>query len=94
MKQAIVAITIATIALLLAPAAAWGGDAEDLKAADEAYIAAINKQNIEAIVAAYHDQLMGFSPRPVLPSDWATRSEESRRQFLDPSSTLYETKRP
>ncbi len=54
--------------LLIAPSVARGDDVEDLRAANEQYIAAINKQDLDGVMAFYHDQAVAFGPDAPFPA--------------------------
>ena len=53
---------------LVMPSVARGDDVEDLRAANEQYIAAINKQDLDALMAFYHDQAVAFGPDAPFPA--------------------------
>ena len=59
-------LTLVAIALLIVPAAR-AGDVEDLKTAHEAYIEAVNKQDISALMASGHDDFVSYGPNPGFP---------------------------
>ncbi len=74
-----VVLTLAAIALLIVPAAR-AGDVEDLKAASEAYIEVLNKQDVSALLASRHDELVRYGSDAVFPADSKGRSKADRRQ--------------
>ena len=74
-----VVLTLAAIAMLIVPAAR-AADVDDLKAANEAYIEAVNKQDISALLASRHDDLVRYGPNAVFPSDRKGRSEADQRR--------------
>ncbi len=63
-----VVLTVAAIALLIVPAAR-AGDVDDLKAANEAYIEAVNKQDSSAMLASNHDEYVNYGTNSVFPGD-------------------------
>ncbi len=72
-------LTLVAIALLIVPAAR-AGDVEDLKTAHEAYIEAVNKQDISALMASGHDDFVSYGPNAVFPDDSKGRSKADQRQ--------------
>ncbi len=74
-----VVLTVAAIALLIVPAAR-AADVDDLKAANEAFIEALNKQDVSTLLASRHDEYVRYGPNRVFPSDSKGRSEADRRQ--------------
>ena len=74
-----VVLTLVAIAVLIVPAAR-AGDVDDLKAAGEAYIEALNKQDISALLASRHDDYVSYGPNAVFPRDRKGQSQADRRQ--------------
>ena len=74
-----VVLTLAAIAVLIVPGAR-AGDVDDLKAAFEAHIEAVNKQDVSALAANIHDEFVVYLPNAVFPADWKGKSEADRRQ--------------
>ena len=74
-----VVLTLAAIAVLIVPAAR-AGDVDDLKAASEAFIEALNKQDVSALLASRHDEFVIYVEDAVFPADSKGRSEADRRQ--------------
>ncbi len=83
-----VVLTLAVIAMLIVPAA-HAGDVDDLKAASEAYIEALNKQDISALLTSRHDDYITSGPSDVF-GDSKGRSEADRRQSLESSFAILE----
>ena len=77
-----VVLTVAAIALLIVPAAR-AGDVDDLKAANEAFIEAVNKQDSSAMLASSHDEYVSYGANAVFPSDRKGRSKADRRQGME-----------
>ncbi len=69
-----VVLTVAAIAFLIVPAAR-AGDVDDLKAASEAFIEALNKQDVSAMLASSHDEFVIYGANAVFPSDRKGRSK-------------------
>ena len=74
-----VVLTLAAIAVLIVPAVR-AGDVDDLKAASEAFIEAIIKQDVSAGLASGHDEFVGYGADAVFPADSKGRSKADRRQ--------------
>ena len=74
-----VVLTLAAIALLIVPGAR-AADVDDLKAAEEAYVAAFNKQDVSAILASQHDEYVSYGPNAVFPNDRKGRSKADLQQ--------------
>ncbi len=55
--------------VLVTPSVARGDDVEDLKAAYEQYIAAVNKQDLDGLMALWHDQAVAFGPDAPFPTE-------------------------
>ena len=64
-----VLLTFAAIAFLIAPPVTSGGDMEDLKAATEQLLKALNSRDADAIMALHHDRAIGFTPTAAFPID-------------------------
>jgi len=77
MRQAV--LTLAAIAILIVPAAR-AADVDDLKAANEAYIEAINKRDISVLLASRHDELVSYGPNAVFARDFKGPSKVDRQQ--------------
>ncbi len=78
-----VVLTLAAIALLIVPTTARAADVDDLKAAEEAYVAAFNKQDVSAILASQHDEFVSYGPNAVFPNDRKGRSKADLQQGLE-----------
>ena len=74
-----VVLTLAAIAVLIVPAAR-GADVDDLKAASEAFIEAVNRQDVSEMLASSHDEYVDFGLNAVFPNDRKGRSRADRRQ--------------
>ena len=74
-----VVLTLAVVAMLIVPAAR-AADVDDLKAAHEAFVEALNKQDISALLASVHDDYVSYVANAVFPNDRKGRSEADRRQ--------------
>lgn len=68
--------TLLMAAVLVAPSAAYGGDIDDLKAAFEQSVAALNERDLDGFLALSHDQGVSFGPN----SPFATDGKEASRQ--------------
>ena len=77
-----VVLTLAAIAMLIVPAAR-AADVDDLKAASDAFIEAINKQDISALLASYHDDFVSYGTNAVFPNDSKGQSKADRRHRLE-----------
>ncbi len=64
-----VVLTFAAIAFLVAPPTTSGGDMEDLKAATEQLLKALNSRDADAIMALHDDRAIGFAPTSAFPID-------------------------
>ncbi len=84
-----VVLTLAAIAMLIVPGAR-AGDVDDLKAAEEAFIEAVNKQDISAMLASRHDDHVVYGADDVFPNDSKGRSEADRRQGWENFFANYE----
>ena len=62
-----VLLTVALSAVLFAPSAARGDEIADLKATYEQVVAAINKGDLAALTAQWHDQIVAFGPTSPFP---------------------------
>ncbi len=74
-----VVLTFAAISFLIAPTAR-AADVDDLKAAEEAFIEAINKQDVSAILASAHDGYVTYGANAVFPNDRKGRSKADRQR--------------
>ncbi len=74
-----VVLTVAAIALLIVPGAR-AGDVDDLKAGNEAFIEAINKREVSALLASRHDEFVVYGTNAVFPDDRKGRSKADRQQ--------------
>jgi len=66
------------ITSLFTPAAVRGADVDDLKATFEQGIAALNKRDLDAWSAFWHDQIVAFGPASPFPTD----GKAARRQVF------------
>ncbi len=74
-----VVLTLAAIAMLIVPAAR-AADVDDLKAAEEAFVEALNKQDVSALLASAHDEFVSYGANAVFPNDRKGRSKADRRR--------------
>ncbi len=64
--------TVLTVVMgmcLIASSVARGDEVEDLRAANEQYLAALNNQDLDALMAFFHDQVVWFGPNAPFPSE-------------------------
>ncbi len=62
--------------VLFAPVTAYGDDVDDLKAAHEQHIAALNKMDPDAYAAGWHEQMFFFPPLSPFAVDGKTASRQ------------------
>ncbi len=93
-----VLLTVALSAVLFAPSAARGDDVADLKATYEQVVVAINKGDLDALTAQWHDQIVAFGPTSPFPvagkaayrQIWQTNFAENKRFTLTPINLQYQ----
>ncbi|MEK7201876.1 MAG: nuclear transport factor 2 family protein [Patescibacteria group bacterium] len=73
-KHAVLIFALA--AVVAAPSVARSADVDDLKATFEQEIAALNKRDLDAFSAFWHDQIVAFGPTSPFPTD----GKAARRQ--------------
>lgn len=62
-------LTVVMGMLLIPPSVARGADVDDLRAATDQFIAALNQQDLDGVMALYHDQAVVFGTNAPFPTD-------------------------
>ncbi len=83
--------------LLITPLTAHSDEVDDLQAAYEQLIAAINKQDLDGLMALFHDQWMGFGANAPFPTEgkaaarqgWQTLFNDTERTPVTPMNMQY-----
>ena len=73
-------LAVGFLAVLAIPSAAQGADLDDLKAAHEAMIKALNTRDTQAFAAGFYDREVRFSPTDPFPADIEKASRASGPQ--------------
>ena len=81
-------LVFALSALLFAPSAYRGGDVDDLKATFEQGIAAVNKRDLDAGSALWHDQIVDFGPVSPFPTDWKAARRQGFQALFNNSESF------
>ncbi len=71
------------VALLCAPSVARGADVDDLKATFEQQVKDFNERNLDAFMAAWHDQAVSVVGSNLLPSDGKAATRQAYQNIFD-----------